>query len=481
MRPRAGSAIRTVARHRVERVGNREHARAERNLRLADPVRIPRPIPPLVVVPHDLEPLPVQQRNAAQQLLPEHRVRLEQPALRRRQRALLQEDLVRDPDLPHVVEQEAVLDALILEQRRLQSPRELDCVLLNALRVQAGAHVLRLEGARQRAHRLAIGPLDERPLPALDLEQAPQILRVQDQLLLRRAGRRPERPLVETARQPLHGVQQIERAERLAQERVSTAGLCGTLRPALRPGEEDDADVRRGRVRLQLAAEGQPVRAGHAHVEDDDVRAALGDPLPRQIGRVGFVDFDVDDLERRSEQDPQRRIVVDDEEPEPTVALAGIGDEAKLRRRARRLLPLPAEDLHTVLPGQLRRVERDVRLPLQVDGRLGVLGNRGHARRDRRQAVPAPLLPDRHPKPLGDLGGQARRPLDHECELVAPDPEDLVLGANDTQEDAAHLAEDLVADDVAVLVVDPLEAVEVEEDERGRSGCRAGVVRQPAQ
>ena len=100
-----------------------------------------------MVVPHDLEPLPVQQRNAAQQLLPEHRVRLEQPALRRRQRPLLLQDLVRDPDLSDVVEQEAVLHALILEQRRLEAPGELDRVLLHPLRVLAGPDVLRLEGA----------------------------------------------------------------------------------------------------------------------------------------------------------------------------------------------------------------------------------------------------------------------------------------------------------------------------------------------
>ena len=115
------AAVRAVARDRVERVGNGEHARAERDLRLLEPVRIAAAVPALVVVPHDLKPLSLEQRDAAQQLLAEHRVRLEQPPLRRLERALLLEDPVRDPDLPDVVEQEPVLGALVVEQRRIDA------------------------------------------------------------------------------------------------------------------------------------------------------------------------------------------------------------------------------------------------------------------------------------------------------------------------------------------------------------------------
>ena len=136
MRPRARAPVRAVARHRVQRVRDREDARAERNLHLADPIRVPGAVPALVVVPNDLQPLALEQRDPAHQLLPEHRVRLEQAALGRGQRALLLENLVRDPDLPDVVEQEPVLHARVLEQRRLQPPRELDGVLLHALRVR---------------------------------------------------------------------------------------------------------------------------------------------------------------------------------------------------------------------------------------------------------------------------------------------------------------------------------------------------------
>src|SRR3712207_6956450 len=53
------------------------------------------------------------------------------------------QDVVRDPDLADVVEQEAVLDARVREQRRLDRARELDRVPLHPLRVGAGAEVLR--------------------------------------------------------------------------------------------------------------------------------------------------------------------------------------------------------------------------------------------------------------------------------------------------------------------------------------------------
>ena len=54
----------------------------------------------------------------------------------------------------------------------------------------------RLERTRERRDRVAVGLLDERPLPPLDLEQLPEILRVEEDLLL-------GRPLREQAEGPL--------------------------------------------------------------------------------------------------------------------------------------------------------------------------------------------------------------------------------------------------------------------------------------
>ena len=151
------------------------------------------------------------------------------------ERAALLQHVVGDADLADVVEQEAVLDARIVEERRLDRLRQLDRVALDALRVRGGAEVLRLERAGERGHRLAVGPLQELPAAALDLEQAAQVVRVQQQLLVRlrrRAG--AERPLVEPAGELLDDAEQLERAERLAQERVG-ARLPGRLLGLLRP------------------------------------------------------------------------------------------------------------------------------------------------------------------------------------------------------------------------------------------------------
>ena len=70
--------------------------------------------------------------------------------------------------------------------------------------------------------------------------------------------------------------------------------------------------------------------------------------------------------------------------------------------------------------------------------------------------MPAPRPADGDAHPLGDLSRLARRALDDERELLAADAEDLVLGADDSQEDTAHLAQDVVPDDVSLLVVAPL-------------------------
>src|SRR5439155_6729262 len=94
--PRAALAVRPVARHRVERVGDREDPRGERDLLAAEPVRVAVTVPALVVRADDEEPLPLQERDAAEHLLAENRVRLHQPPLLRRQRPRLLEHAVRD-------------------------------------------------------------------------------------------------------------------------------------------------------------------------------------------------------------------------------------------------------------------------------------------------------------------------------------------------------------------------------------------------
>src|SRR5262249_57118925 len=108
VRPRLLAAVRAVARDRVERVGDGEHARAERNLVAAERVGIPAAVPALVVRTHHRQALAAHERHALEHLLAEGRVRLDQPPFRIRERSRLLEDAVGDPDLADVVEDEAV-------------------------------------------------------------------------------------------------------------------------------------------------------------------------------------------------------------------------------------------------------------------------------------------------------------------------------------------------------------------------------------
>src|SRR3954466_8192715 len=93
-----------------------------------------------------------------------------------------------------------------------------------------GAEVLRGEGAGERADRLLVGDLDQLPLAALELEQAAEVVGVEEQLLLGPlVGHQPEGPLEEAAGELLDERQEIERAERLLQERLRACLQRGGL------------------------------------------------------------------------------------------------------------------------------------------------------------------------------------------------------------------------------------------------------------
>ena len=51
--------------------------------------------------------------------------------------------------------------------------------------------------------------------------------------------------------------------------------------------------------------------------------ARARDLLLRVLGGVGLLDLDVDDLEGRAQEDAQRGVVVDDEQPQPALVDAG--------------------------------------------------------------------------------------------------------------------------------------------------------------
>jgi hypothetical protein len=253
-----------------------------------------------VVRADDLEPGALQEGDATEHLLAEHGVRLHQRPLLRAQRSGLLEDVVRDPDLADVVEEEAVFGAGVFHELAPERAGELDGVVLDALRVNGCPAVLGLERRRERGHRLSVALREQQALAALDLEEVPEIARVELELLGHALGARSaERDGVQPACQPLHDRQELERAERLADERVRSRCSGGLGGAAVRAGQEDDRDAARGRIGLQVVAEVEAASARHAHVENDDIGAMPPDGLRRGRRVVGLFQVDIDCLERR--------------------------------------------------------------------------------------------------------------------------------------------------------------------------------------
>ena len=119
-------------------------------------------------------------------------------------------------------------------------------------------------------------------------------------LLVRPAVRPAERDADTRACQPLDHAEQLQRPERLQQERVR-AGGAGDVLDVVHPGQEDDPDRPRPFVGLELPAEREPVDAGQADVEHHHVGTRLRDPLLRLGGAPRLVDVHGDVLERRAQ------------------------------------------------------------------------------------------------------------------------------------------------------------------------------------
>src|ERR671937_370382 len=89
----------------------------------------------------------------------------------------LPEDRLWDADLADVVQEKAVLETRVVEERRLDRARELGGVATDALGVLRGTRVLRIERGRERGHGLSVRMLQQRALASLDLQESLQILR----------------------------------------------------------------------------------------------------------------------------------------------------------------------------------------------------------------------------------------------------------------------------------------------------------------
>ena len=209
------------------------------------------------------------------------------------------------------MEQESVLGARVVDQCRVDRFRQLQGVPLHPLRVGSRARVLGLESSRESGDRLVVGVFDEMALAALDLEQMSEIARVEEQLLLRLALlRRAERDAVQASCKPLYDREQLQRAERLAEERIG-AGLERCFgRAPVGAAQDHDRNVLRRAVTLQLPGDGEPVHPGEIDVEHDRVRSPATDRGNRGRRILRLFDLDVDSVERRSKQSSQSGIVI---------------------------------------------------------------------------------------------------------------------------------------------------------------------------
>jgi hypothetical protein len=264
-----------------------------------------------VVRADDLDRVVLEEGDAAEHLRAEHGVRLHQAPLLVGERPGLAEHFVRDRDLADVVQQEAVLQRGLVGEHGVDRVRQLRRVALHAARVGAGTRVLPLQRARERRDGLGVGRLEQSALPALELDQMPQVAGVEQELLLVRACEsRSEAEAGMPGRDPFDDREQLERPERLAQERVGARG-SGDVLHVVEAREQHDADLAGGGVLLQAAAEGQAVHAGHVDVQHDHVGAAGRDPSRGLLGVGGFVHVDLDRLAGGAQQRTETFVVID--------------------------------------------------------------------------------------------------------------------------------------------------------------------------
>jgi hypothetical protein len=153
-----------------------------------------------------------------------------------------------------------------------------------------------------------------------------EVLRVQEELLLRVVRPpRAKRNAVLLACEPLDGREQLERAERLADERVGAHLVRRLLGAAVGAGEQHDAETVVRVVGAQLAAEVEAASPGHANIEDDDVRLERANGLLGLGGARRLLDLHVEDFERRPEERPERSVVVHEQNSHSQASVVGPG------------------------------------------------------------------------------------------------------------------------------------------------------------
>jgi hypothetical protein len=123
---------------------------------------------------------------------------------------------------------------------------------------------------------------------------------------------------VPSSGKPFDGREEIQRAERLAHERVGATTLDAAHLLFVGTGEQHDGDLLRPLGGLQAHAELGAAHAGHPQVEHDHVGAPLLDAHLRLGSRLGLVHLDVGAFERHPKQLSECRLVVDEQNPHRT-------------------------------------------------------------------------------------------------------------------------------------------------------------------
>jgi hypothetical protein len=112
--------------------------------------------------------------------------------------------------------------------------------------------------------------------------------------------------------QPIDDAQELERAERLVEQRVR-ADARRVLLADLGPRQKHDEGRLGSVLPLQLRTEGKSVDSWHRHVEQDDRRAPEPGQVEGAASVLGLCDLELR-RQRRMEQRAQRSVVVDDED-----------------------------------------------------------------------------------------------------------------------------------------------------------------------
>jgi hypothetical protein len=155
-------AVRAGRGHGLVRVGDGQDAGAQRDVQRLDPVGVAGAVEPLVVRADERRLLGELLRRR-HDLRPDARVLVHEHALLAVQRAFLEEDVVADADLPHVVEQPRPLDALDLRLRQPHHAAHLLGDMADPARMAPGVLVAGVHRVGQGAD----GLLEE--LPRLDV------------------------------------------------------------------------------------------------------------------------------------------------------------------------------------------------------------------------------------------------------------------------------------------------------------------------